>query len=130
DTRSLPDRHIEHVEVWRLAQEFERVGGNPHDQIGMERRHELKPVAPGVTFRLLARRLKVLAVLDQIGAERPHRAVLLDRIAMRHVDRHRQAVAARRKSQTLAVIAPGGRYQTCGLRPLALEARSEEHTSE
>ncbi len=47
----------------------------------MERRHEFEPVAPGAAFGFLASGLKILAVLDEFGAERPHRAVLLDRIA-------------------------------------------------
>ena len=42
DARALPDRHIEHVEVRRLAQQFERIGRNPQHQIGMEGRHDLQ----------------------------------------------------------------------------------------
>ena len=61
-------------------------------------------------------------MLDQVGAERPHRAVLLDRIAARHEDRRLHAVTARGECEALAVIAAGRRNQPGRRGPLALEA--------
>ena len=40
----------------------------------MERRHQFETIACRATLGLFARRLEILAMLDQIGAERPHRA--------------------------------------------------------
>jgi len=40
----------------------------------------------GDPHRFLARRLEIVAVLDDFGAERAHRRVLFVRIAARHVD--------------------------------------------
>ena len=45
--------------------------------------------ARGERRGVLARGLEVVAVLDQLGAERAHRGVLLDRVAVRHDDRRR-----------------------------------------
>jgi len=61
-------------------------------------------------------------MLDQIRAERPHRAVLLDRIARWHEDHRLQAVPACRESKALAVIAAGRGNQSCHRGPLSLEA--------
>jgi hypothetical protein len=76
----------------------------------------------GAALGLLAGGLKILAVLDQVRPECPHGAIFLDRIAIRHEDGHRHAVAARRESQTLAVISCCGRDQSGGVWPLALQA--------
>jgi hypothetical protein len=61
-------------------------------------------------------------VFDKIGTESPHGAIFLDRIAVRHKDRHRHAITARREGDTLAVISPGRRNQSGDARPLALQA--------
>src|SRR5713226_2042970 len=88
----------------------------------MEGRHEFKSTQFGAALGLLAGGLKILTVFDEARAERPHRAVFLDRIAVRHIDGHRHAITAPRKGEALAVVAPGGRDQSSGLRPLALQA--------
>jgi len=61
-------------------------------------------------------------VLDQFGAERPHRAVLFDRVAVRHADRGPQAVTGRGKGETLAVIATRGGDDSRRVGLLALQA--------
>ncbi len=68
---------------------------------------------------MLARLLKVAAVLDQRGAERSHGGVLLDRVAVRHDDRGGDAVAGGRQRDRLAVVAAGGADHTVepGLAP-------------
>ena len=68
-----------------------------------------------------ARRLKILAMLDQFGAERAHGAVLLDRIAPRHIDHGRNAVAAGREGEALPVIAARGGNDPGRVRPLPLQ---------
>ena len=87
----------------------------------MERRHEFEPAGRGAASGLLARGLEILAMFDKIGAERPHGAVLLDRIAVRHVDRDRHAIAPRGVGEALAVIAARGRDNPGCRGPLALE---------
>ena len=111
DAGAEANRDIKHVEIAGLYKQFERIGRNPQHQIGMEGRHEFQPVTFGSSFGLLAGGLKVMAVFDQVGAESSHRAVLLDRVAVRGVDRHRHAVAAACECQTLAVIARRRRNQ-------------------
>jgi hypothetical protein len=87
----------------------------------MERWHHLEPACFGAPISFLARGLKIVAMLDQIGAERAHRAVLLDRVAARHIDHRFQAIASRREGKALAVIAACRRDQSGCRRPLALE---------
>ena len=66
-------------------------------------------------------RLKVLAMLDQFGAERAHGAVLLHRIAARHINNGRNAVAAGREGEALPVIAARGGNDPGRIRPLPLQ---------
>ena len=87
----------------------------------MERRHHVEAGELGAALGFFARRLKILAMLDQLGAERAHGAVLLDRIAPRHIDHGRHAVAAGRESEALAVIAARGGNDPGRIRPLALQ---------
>src|SRR5271154_5048674 len=87
----------------------------------MEGRDDLESVTLCMAFGFAARGLEILTIFDEVCAERLHRAVFLDRIAMRHIDRHRQSVAAGGKSEALAVIACGRRNDAGRLRALALE---------
>src|SRR5262249_59061508 len=102
-------------------EQLERVGRNAQDQIRMERRHHMKAGELRAALGLLARGLKVLAVLNELGAKRLHRAVLLDGVAARNVDHRGHAMTARGKGQALAVIAARRRDDTRRVRPLALE---------
>ena len=87
----------------------------------MERRHHVEAGELGAALGFFARRLKILAMLDQLGAERAHGAVLLDRIAPRHIDHGRNAVAAGRESEALPVIAARGGNDPGRIRPLPLQ---------
>ena len=87
----------------------------------MERRHHVQAGELGAALGFFARRLKILAMLDQFGAERAHGAVLLDRIAVRHIDHGRNAVAAGREGEALPVIAARGGDDPGRVRPLALQ---------
>ena len=69
----------------------------------------------------LLRPPEVLAMLDQLGAERAHGVVLLDRIAPRHVDHGRNAMAAGREAQALPVVAARGGDDPGRIGALALQ---------
>ena len=71
----------------------------------MEGGHGDEAAFGGDPHRLLARRLEVVAVLDELGAERAHRRVLLGRIAARHEDAHREPGARAGEGEALAVVA-------------------------
>src|SRR4051812_32343789 len=85
----------------------------------MKRRHEFEAGGGGAAIRLFASGLKVLTMLDEFGAQRLHGAILLDRIAARHQDRHGHAVTARGEGQALAMIAARRRDQSRGAGALA-----------
>ena len=87
----------------------------------MERRHHVEAGELGVALGFFGGRLKVLAMLDQFGAERAHGAVLLDRITLRHIDHGRNAVAAGREGKALPVIAARGGNDPGRVRPLPLQ---------
>ena len=87
----------------------------------MERRHHVEAGELGVALGFFGCRLKVLAMLDQFGAERAHGAVLLDRIAARHINHGRNAVAAGREGEALPVIAARGGNDPGRIRPLPLQ---------
>ena len=87
----------------------------------MERRHHVQAGELGVARGFFGGRLKVLAMLDQFGAERAHGAVLLHRIAARHINHGRNAVAAGRERKALPVIAARGGNDPGRIRPLALQ---------
>ena len=70
-----------------------------------------------------------MARLDQFGSERPHRGVLLHRIAVRHDDGGGKAVARGREGNALAVIAAGRAYHPTRFGPVALEAIHVDHAA-
>src|SRR6185437_4541165 len=115
------DRHIEHVEIALLAQEFERIGCNPQHKVRMVGRHHMQAGELRAAFGLFTRGLEILAMLDKLGAKGLHRAVLLDRIAVRYTDHRRHTKPGRRKGEALAVIAAGRRDDARYIRLLALE---------
>ncbi len=88
----------------------------------MEGRHDFKPIRLRATIGLLACRLKILAVLDKLRAKSAYRAILLDRIAVRNIDRHRNAVTASRKRETLSMIAARRRNDPGRGGPFTLQA--------
>ena len=98
DAGALADRHIENVEVRRLPSAVPaRRWPRPARGRGWNDGTISSPLRCGAPLGFLARGLKVVAMFDKVGAERLHGAIFLDRIAVRHQDRHRQAVAARRQ---------------------------------
>ena len=116
DARSLADRNVEHVEVRALAQELERIGRDAEREIAMEGRNRMQAARFREPHRFLARGLKVMPELDELGAERAHGGVLLARIALRREDRHLQAGAPPGEGEALAVIAARRRDEAPRLR--------------
>jgi hypothetical protein len=108
DAGALADRHIDDVEIRRGGEQLCPVGGDTAHEIGVERRHVVQPLRLSEFAGVLARRLEVLAVFHQFGAERAHRGVLLARIALRHHHHATQPAALRGKRHRLAVVAAGG----------------------
>ena len=87
----------------------------------MERRHRFEPALGGHADRLLAGDLEVVTELHDFGAERSHRCVLLDAVAVRHEDRHRHPVRTTGEREALAVVAAGGADDAGHLGPLTNE---------
>ena len=104
-----------------IAQQLERVGRDAEREIAVEGRHGVQPARLCEPHGLLARILEILAVFDQLRAERAHRGVLLARIAVRDDNRHREAGAPSGEGEALAVIAARRRDQAFRLRRAAHE---------
>ena len=67
----------------------------------------MQPPVLGQAFGLFEGGLEIFAMLDQLGAEGPHRGVLLAAIAMRLPENDRaEAGTFGRKGDALAVIVP------------------------
>ena len=99
-----------------------RVRGDTRAQIGVERRHRLAGRARRrPRAGVLARRLEVDAVLDQLGAEATHRRVLVGAVAVRHDDRDGHARGTTGERQALAVVAAGRADDAADIGPLADE---------
>ena len=99
-----------------LAQKLERVGRDAQREIAVKGGHGVQPTRFSEPHGLLARLLKVVSVFDKLGAERPHRGVLLARIAVRDDNGDREAEAPPGEGEALAVIAAGRRDQALRLR--------------
>ena len=105
DPRALADRDVEHVEVGVLAHEFEGVGRHAERETAVKGGDHVQPALVREPRGLLARGLEILAVLDQLGSERPHGGVLLARIAVRRDDRDEEAEAPSGEGEALPVVA-------------------------
>ena len=71
------------------AEQLGPVAGDAEHDVGVERRDHVQAVARADARGFLARFLEIVAVLDQLHAERAHGGVLLHAVAMRHVHRGR-----------------------------------------
>ena len=85
-------------------------------------RHKFKAVEFGPAIGLFTGGLEIVAVLDEVGPKGTHGAVLLDRISVRHIDRHRHAITVCRVGEALAMIARRRRDQSDRARTFAVEA--------
>ena len=110
--RTQADGHVHRVQAGRGRKQLQRATGHAGHQIGMERRHQVPAALLGQRVGMLARGLKVIAKLDQLGTQCPHRGVFLAAVAQRHDDQRGHAVATGGKSDRLAVVAPGGADDT------------------
>jgi hypothetical protein len=82
----------------------------------MEGGHHVQAARFGQGHRVLACRLEILAVLDQLDAQGSHGRVLLHGIAVRHDDGRRKAEAPRAPADRLAMVAARGRDHAAYLR--------------
>ena len=100
------DRHEHDVGVRQLLEDLERVGRDAGDEQRLVRRvHVAQPVGALQLLDALARLIEVAPELDDVGAERAHRGVLVGVVAERHDDRARHALALARERDRLAVVA-------------------------
>ena len=123
DARALTDRHEHDVGLDR-PEELDPVGRDATHQIIVERRHHVQAVRLRERNRVLACGLKVGAMLDQLDAERAHRRVLLERVAVRHDDGCREPMQACREADRLTMVAARRADHTTTVR-LALSQRVE-----
>src|SRR2546428_4819000 len=120
DSRPATDRHVDSVQRWNRPEQLERVSADAGHDLRLERADKPHPALAREQCRVLARLVEIAAVLDQLGTERAHRAVLVARIAVRNDNDTPHGVAARGEREALPVIAarcgddPGGRLTTRG----------------
>ena len=76
----------------------------------------MQPVALGQGDGVLIGGLEIVARFDEARAERRHRPVLLDAVAVRHDDRRAKAQTRCGKGDALPVIAAGRRHHAADLR--------------
>ncbi len=120
-----PIGDVEDVEIGARRQQLERVGRNAEHEVAMKGGHGDEAAFGGDPHRFLARRLEVVAVLDELGAERAHRRVLLARIAARNIDAHREPGARAGEGEALAVVAARRRDDAFGVRVAPLQRVDE-----
>jgi hypothetical protein len=105
DPRAETDGDVGDLDRGHGAQQLKAVGGDAGDQQRMERGHHVQRAAACQGLRVLARRLEVLTVLDELDSQGAHRRVLRCAVAMRYDDGGRQPIAARGKADRLPVVA-------------------------
>ena len=122
DAGAETDRHVQRIERRRGAEQFQGIRCDTFHQIGRKGWRELQPFGDRESRRLFARHLEVVAILDQTRPECAHRGVLLHAVAVRHDNRHRNAIVASCPGQRLSVIAACGRDDAAHVRPFAAQA--------
>ena len=73
----------------------------------MKRGHPVQAPLPRERLRVDQRRLEIVAMLEQLGAEGAHRDVLLRAVAVRDHDDGLQPVPGGGEGHRLAVVSPG-----------------------
>ena len=119
------DGHDDRIDVGPVLDDLERLGSDPGDQERLVAGvHVAVAVLGGEALAVLAGRVEVLSVHDQLGAERPHRSEL-DRVRiLGDADARGDAVEARRIGDRLSMVSRRRRDQPA--RPLVLgELRDE-----
>jgi hypothetical protein len=86
DAGALADRHKNDIECRHGAKKLQPERRDAAHEIVMKSRNEVRADCIRVARRLLARRLEVGSVFDQLDAERPHGGVFLDAVAVGDVD--------------------------------------------
>src|SRR5580704_1314550 len=105
DTRSLPDGHVNDVEVGDCREKLKPVGGDSFDDVAMIRGHEVPAVFVRQFLRAFLRFLIVVAKLNEIGSLGAHSGILLRAVSLRDDDVRRHVESPRGERDGLAVIA-------------------------
>ena len=92
----------------RGLEELQGIGGDPANQVRMQRGDEMPAALSRQLGGLLARRVEILTVFDDFGAAGAHRRILFRRVAQRYQNLQRHAGLSRGHRQADAVIAAGG----------------------
>ncbi|MNT26777.1 hypothetical protein D3C72_1623710 [compost metagenome] len=106
--RAQANGHVGRVHIRHGAQKFPPVGADAADQVCMEAGHHVGATLLRQRDGMFACGLKIIAVLDEGGAQGAHGGVLFDGVAVRHHNGAAHAMAARSPGDALAVVAPGG----------------------
>ena len=100
------DWHEHDLDVRHLVEDLEGVGRDAGNQVRLVRRMDVAQTIGALQFLdVLARLIEVAAELDDVGAERAHRGVLVRVVAERHDDRARHAFTLARERDRLTVVA-------------------------
>jgi hypothetical protein len=113
---SHADTDIDGIESGNRTEQLEGIGCDADDEISMERRRKVQACGGGHTKSLVLRFVKVLAILDDAGAEAGDGGILVARIVARHVNCRWNSAACGGKRDGLAVIASRCRYDAGTLR--------------
>src|SRR5215208_2146141 len=97
------------------------ISRDTHDKVRMERRDVLVASLVREFGCALLRVVEIKSVLHGLGAERSHRGVLLDGVAVWNDDHDRHLEVPPRKGKALAVIASRCAYNPLDLGALALQ---------
>src|SRR5262249_48392238 len=108
DAGAQPDRHEDHVGLRQRVEDFQGVGADAGDQVGLVGRVDVaQPLAPADDLAVFAGLVVVAAVLNQFGAENPDGGDLVWVVARRHHDDTADAEEAAGVGQRLAVVPRG-----------------------
>ena len=120
-----PIGHDDRVDVGPVLDDLERLGADARDQERLVAGVDVAiAVLGGEGLAVLAGRVEVLPVHDQLGAERPHRGELHRVRVLGHADARCDAVEARGIGDRLAVVSCRRRDQPA--RPLVLGELGDE----
>ena len=86
DSRTEPDGYVNCVKRPGRREQFQGVGRDALHKGGIECAYHVQPFGGGQLAGMLKRRLKVVAVDDQLGALGDHRGVLFRVVSLGHTD--------------------------------------------
>src|SRR6218665_4052651 len=119
--RTLPNRHEQHIQISLPAQQLHPASRHAADQIAVKGGYHMQGIALRQHHGMLAAYLKFLAMLDQCHDESEHRDILFLACAVLVYDGGGDAIASRRNTERVAVIAASSPNPTAGAPPLQLK---------